>query len=240
MSNLSDIGFPVAGEQDVNQLLMDVLARVEEIPCPPLGWYYRFQDPSGAEIYLQTNRDQELIGFNPGFAGRHVIQVDLLGPVLRDTSELDGGFICRTDSGVRFVFDMPDFRRYRAESFPVRVQLELTAFASNDLICIPGKQPPVEYELSMLSPLPEGNEADDSAAPQAHAAIAGEVVRAARLTNTLSEQDLIEMSASTPLGVINVVADPGLLKGVPEPGDGIKGSFWLCGKIAGADVARDQ
>ena len=76
MSNLSDIGFPVQSEQDVNVLITETIKYVESIRCPQ-GFYLRFSDSSGAEIYLQGNPEQELIGFNPHFDGKSSRKVSL-------------------------------------------------------------------------------------------------------------------------------------------------------------------
>lgn len=145
MSNLSDIGFPVKSEQDVNEMLMSILKHLSQIPAPPFGFYYKFEDESGAQIFLQTNPAQEIIGFNPSFAGKSLRTADLIEPVERDTSELDGAFYARTSAGDRqsessadlenfgFVFDVPDFRKNSNLEFPRSARLQICAFASNDL-----------------------------------------------------------------------------------------------------------
>ncbi len=140
MSNLSDIGFPVQNEQDVNVLITETIKYVESIRCPR-GFYLRFSDTSGAEIYLQGNIEQELIGFNPHFDGKSRRKVGLTKAIERDSSELDGGFHAWAepdedkivDSGeYPFVFDVPDFRMIGEISFPQIQEIQLTAFASND------------------------------------------------------------------------------------------------------------
>ena len=122
MSNLSDIGFPVQSEQDVNVLITETIKYVESIRCPR-GFYLRFSDASGAEIYLQGNIEQELIGFNPHFDGKSRRKVGLIKAVERDSSELDGGFQAwanpSAESGeYQFVFDVPDFRLNDGIEFP--------------------------------------------------------------------------------------------------------------------------
>ena len=67
MSNLSDIGFPVQSEQDVNGLIEDLLSVVKPIRCNQ-GAYYIYTDASGAEMYLQGNAGDELVGFGFGDA----------------------------------------------------------------------------------------------------------------------------------------------------------------------------
>ena len=128
MSNLSDIGFPVQSEQDVNQIIENLLTVVKPIVCSQ-GAYYIYTDDSGAEMYLQGNLSDELIGFNPHFAGKSKRKVCLTRAIERDSSELDGGFhawanpsgASAPESGdYPFVFDAPDFRgrnqRIRAEN----------------------------------------------------------------------------------------------------------------------------
>src|SRR5215213_9300368 len=116
MSNLSDIGFPVQSDEDVNNMIIKVLPFAKNIECAR-GMYLKFSDESGAEMYLQGNFDQELLGFNPHFAGKSRRSVGVTTLIERDASELDGGFYAwanpREEAGgltgdYPFVFDAPD------------------------------------------------------------------------------------------------------------------------------------
>ncbi|HLM62548.1 MAG TPA: hypothetical protein VK308_17230, partial [Pyrinomonadaceae bacterium] len=140
MSNLSDIGFPAKNEQDINNMISHVLEHTETINCPG-GFYLKFSDASDAEIWLQGNLEQELIGFNPHFAGKSRRRVGLTRTITRESSELDGGFYAwanPTNEAVEisgdypFIFDVPDFRTIEQISFPQVCEIQLTAFASND------------------------------------------------------------------------------------------------------------
>jgi len=91
MSNLSDIGFPAKNEQDINNMISHVLEHTETINCPG-GFYLKFSDASDAEIWLQGNSEQELIGFNPHFAGKSRRLVGLIEAIKRESSELDGAY----------------------------------------------------------------------------------------------------------------------------------------------------
>jgi hypothetical protein len=120
MSNLSDIGFPASGDEEIYAMIQSVLPFVKAVPCPQ-GIYYVFSDDSGAEMYLQANHSQELIGFNPHFKGKSRQRVGLTKAIERDSSELDGGYHAwanpiENDNGETtgeypFVFDAPDFAR---------------------------------------------------------------------------------------------------------------------------------
>jgi hypothetical protein len=210
MSNLSDIGFPVAGEQDVNEILMSALKRVSELSCPPFGSYYRHADPSGAELFIQGNADQELVGFNPAFAKGSRTRLVLLRSVERDTSVLDGGFVCRQGAdGPPFVFDTPDFRRYKGISFPREIDAELTAFASADLAVASSSENSAEEQISIA------------------ATVSYSELRENELTG--ASFALIDADAG-PLK-IRIVSDPRLFDKLPGNGDRISGSFWLSGKL---------
>src|SRR5690349_19188921 len=91
MSNLSDIGFPTPDEQAINEMIMHVI-EVAKPTQVERGFYLVYTDSSGAEIYLQGNFDQELVGFNPHFAGKSRRTVALTQSIERDSSVLDGGF----------------------------------------------------------------------------------------------------------------------------------------------------
>src|SRR5215212_5573032 len=158
MSNLSDIGFPVRGEHDVNDVIMKVLENVSEIPCPR-GSYYKFSDASGAAIYLQANASQELIGFNPHFDGKSRRVVALTKAIEKESSELDGAFHAwanpseenNPESGeYPFVFDAPDFRVNINLEFPQNREVQLTAFASSEFQIFAGEQDFYDSQTSEL------------------------------------------------------------------------------------------
>lgn len=236
VSNLSDIGFPVKGEEDVNQMLMDVLSGIEQVACPPFGFYYRFEDSSGAQIFLQVNPVQELMGFNPGFRGLATCRLELVRTIGRDTSDLDGAYVARPASGGGvFVFDLPDFKRVKIASLPIEAEVELSAFASNDLELFPAES--AESGNNILEPLRDTEKAllagdPESPPPQAHVRIDAEIGTAELRTNERTGKDFWAIAAKVPFGEISVVADPDLFEGEPEKSGRLRGSFWLSGKIA--------
>ena len=107
------------------------------------GFYLKYADASGAEIFLQGSREQELVGFNPHFEGTTRREVVLLKSLERDSSPLDGGYVALSNAAAgadgnadsaeyQFVFDVPDFRLNSDFEYPKSCQIQLTAFASND------------------------------------------------------------------------------------------------------------
>lgn len=249
MSNLSDIGFPVAGEQDVNELIMQVLEHVREIRCPN-GFYLKFSDTSGAEIYLQGNKDQELIGFNPHFAGKSRRRVGLARAIERDSSELDGGFFGWADpqslkiehTGMYpFVFDLPDFRTVGEIEFPKILDIQLTAFASSDFGLFNNEQeffatPDPRPKLSSRSFVPSGMFMPDKKStpiepPRPFAFFAGIIKEFELKTNQFSGEQFYWFLIDTTGGEIDVVADPKLVPAEPVVGGIVNGEFWLSGRL---------
>ncbi|MDQ3322439.1 MAG: hypothetical protein M3525_08430 [Acidobacteriota bacterium] len=245
MSNLSDIGFPVRNDEDVNVLITETINRVEAIKCPQ-GFYLRFADSSGAEIFLQGNEKQELVGFNPHFDGKSRRIVRLTRAIERDSSELDGGFCAlanpgeENDSGdYAFVFDVPDFRMVGEIDFPANCEIQLTAFASNDFKIYESEQDyydaqTIEPKLAAKSFVASGLFAaseNDDAPPRPIGIFSGEIKEFELKTNELSKEKFYSFLVETPGGEVDVVADVKLVANEPKIGGVVSGQFWLSGRI---------
>ena len=93
MSNFSDIGFNAETEEDYYQLIEKVYAKSKPIKVKE-GIYVVYSDESGAELWLQFNKSNELIGINPHYKGKSKRLVCLTSRIDQDTSILDGSFHC--------------------------------------------------------------------------------------------------------------------------------------------------
>lgn len=252
MSNLSDIGFPVRSEHDVNQVIMDIMNHLTTVPCPPRGFYFKFADSSGAEIYMQTNPAQEILGFNPAFNGKSRRKVGLTAIIERDTSELDGAFHAWANPTTEdiensgeypFVFDVPDFRTKDQIQLPKVLEIQLTAFASKDFYVFAGKEdfdssqagePAVasrSFIPSGLYSFDENGGMVDIDPPQAHGILTGEIREFELQTNEFTGEKFYWFRVDTFGGEIDVVADINLVKTEPKVDGIVRGSFWLSGKI---------
>lgn len=259
MSNLSDIGFPTPDEQAVNEMIMHVLEVAKPVECPR-GFYLIYSDKSGAEIYLQGNFEQELVGFNPHFAGKSRRGVALTKAIERDSSILDGGFYAwanpRDDSGESgdypFVFDVPDFRMIENLQFPQMADIQLTAFASNDFQIFESeadhhKAQESELKYASKSFVPSGLIAFDEAGGSLDLSVArpigmfaGEIKEFDLKTNELSGQEFYWFLVETLGGEVDVVADPKLIAKEPQAGGIVSGQFWLSGRIINRDGQDKQ
>lgn len=252
MSNLSDIGFPVRHEGDVNDVIMSVLNHVGEVRCPR-GFYLKFSDKSGAELYLQGNFDQELIGFNPHFAGKSKRKVGLTQVIEREASELDGGFHAwanpsdenvETSGEYPFVFDLPDFRTVPALQLPQIVDIQLTAFASNDFKIFESEtefnesqESEIKYASKSFVPTgliavqSSGAESVDFNLVRPVGQFAGEIKEFELRTNSLTNAEFYWFLVETLGGEIDVVSDPKWIETEPKIGGIVSGQFWLSGRI---------
>jgi hypothetical protein len=249
MSTLSDIGFPTPDEQAVNDMIMHVLEVAKPEKCER-GFYIVYSDESGAEIFLQGNLQQELIGFNPHYAGKSRRKVGLKKAIERESSELDGGFEAWANpidedgeiSGeYPFVFDAPDFRAINDLQFQRIAELQLTAFASNDFKIFQSqsdyeKSQIGEAQLAAKSFIPTGMFLPDEKAtpiepPRPVGMFAGEIKEYELKTNQLSGEKFYWLLVETYGGEIDVVADPKLIVDEPKIGGIVSGQFWLSGRV---------
>ncbi len=251
MSNLSDIGFPVQSEQDVNEMITMILEKqmVEQITCPN-GFYYKSADESGAEIYLQGNSNQELIGFNPHYAGKSSFTVCLTKAVERDSSELDGGFFAWANPRVAnepetgeypFVFDVPDFRVNENMQFPRNARIQLTAFASNDFNIYESEAEfndalEMETDIAVKSFAASGLFMRDEAAtpiepPRPIGVVSGVVKEYELKQNQMTNEKFYWFLIETRGGEIDLVADQKLISGEPRKGEIVRAHCWLSGRI---------
>lgn len=248
MSNLSDIGFPVQNEQDVNGLIENLLSVVKPIRCPQ-GAYYVYSDASGAEMYLQGNAGDELVGFNPHYAGKSRRTVCLTESIERDSSELDGGFRAwanppdesGTSGDYPFVFDAPDFRINTNPHFPRVCQIQLTAFASNDFKIYRSETDYYDSQtetphFAAKSFIPSGLFMPDETAtpiepPRPIGIFSGEIKAFELKRNERTKAGFYWFLVETLGGETDVVADPKLISDEPEIGGIVSGQFWLSGRL---------
>ena len=230
-------------------MISHVLELAETVRCPQ-GFYLKFADASGAEIWVQGNFEQELIGFNPHFAGKSRRLVGLTRAIERESSILDGGFHAWaepdadkiTDSGeYPFVFDVPDFRTIEKINFPSLQEIQLTAFASNDFVIYKSEKDYLdaqdsEIKFAAKSFIPSGLFTPDEEKtavepPRPIGIFTGEIKEFELKTNELSNEKFYWFLVETLGGEVDVVADVKLIASEPQIGGIVSGQFWLSGRI---------
>jgi hypothetical protein len=245
-SNFSTIGLAIASVEDLHALI-DRIGPLAEGLAAPGGVYFRWADPSGAEVWIQVNDDNEVTGVNVHFAGRSAVRVGLTARIPpAGPSALDGSFHGwaspsseAPDSGCYpFVFDAPDFRLHDGLAVPAHADVQIAAFAHHVAMFESvaayeaGQEGDIKYAPQSFITYglftPEGESAKP---PRALAIFTGHVVAAEEKINAFTGRAFYSAFVETFGGSYDVVIDPELLPGLPAAGGVVQGSFWLSGKI---------
>lgn len=251
MSNFSNIGFNVTTQEEFQQLLEKAYRTSNQIKIDE-GAYSVFKDNSGAELHMQFNKKNELLGANPHFKGISKRTVCLTNAVEKPESELDGAFHCwadpseenNPDSGAYpFVFDLPDFKTIGQIEFPKNFDIQLTAFAQELSIYDSEKQ----YDESQTSEpkwatqsfVPSGlfsfGEGDsDPNPPQATGIFTGIIKQFEKKRNELTSEEFYWLLVDTLGGEVDVVADIRYFEKEPVVNGILQGQFWLSGQLINA------
>jgi hypothetical protein len=258
-SHFSTIGFPLKSADEFRALAMQVVDDCASLDCPQ-GRYLRWSSPSGAELWLQANADNNLVGMLPHFSGESAVRVGLTDRVTRpDATALDGAFYGWAspadddpESGCYpLVFDTPDFLLHHGLQLPAIVEAQVAAFAHEISL-----YPSVEaYDASLppAGPNPENPEmlvaarGLDSQAfipsgtfipgggvidpPQAHAIFTGHILKTEARCNELTGREFWWALVESYGGIYDVVIDAELVEDAPRVGGVVNGTFWLSGRV---------
>jgi hypothetical protein len=247
MSNFSNIGFKVATEEEFQQLLETAYNTSVQIKING-GSYSVFTDPSGAELYLQFNKKDEIIGVNPHFKGKSRRTVRLTNAIERPASELDGAFHCWADpsednvpyiGAYPFVFDLPDFKTIGHIDFAKNHEIQLTAFAHELSIFDSEKEygdsQTSDFKFATQSFIPSGLfspvDDQDPDPPQAVGIFTGIIKEFERKRNGLTQEEFYWLLVDTLGGEVDIVADIRFFERDPVVNGIVQGQFWLSGQL---------
>lgn len=245
-SHFSTIGLAIDSEEALFDLAQQIGPEAEAIETPA-GLYFRWQDESGAELWLQTDTSgQNFLGVNPHFQGLSQVRVGLTerisGP---DYTPLDGSFQAwaeptdnpPTSGTYPFIFDTPDFRTHDDDALPGIVTVQIAAFAyeveffAEEAAFHASQTGEVKFSTQSFIPIGLFHDEGSESAASATAFFTGIVRVAEERTNTLTDRTFYWALVETLGGTFDVVIDPQLLPELPSPGGVISGSFWLSGRI---------
>ena len=232
MSTLTDIGFHAKGDEQINDMIIGILPNAVKLECED-GFYLRFSDASGAELYLQGNKSHEMIGFNPHFLGSGTNRLQLTRSISREASELDGGFLAefRDASGevIRFVFDVPDFKTLKFRDIAVEADVQLCAFATNDFTIEDGE---IEESFRPVDILQGAEVPSDLSVVRPAAEISGRIISSELKKNANTGHDFHSVQIESKGLVMDVAVDPILVTTELSPGKCVSGGFWLSGRVS--------
>ncbi|MFQ5795765.1 MAG: hypothetical protein ACE5JP_12035 [Candidatus Bipolaricaulia bacterium] len=245
-SHFSTIGLRVASKEELAALAERVAPISDQIEVKS-GRYFRWSSESGAELWLQVDRQNNLIGINPHFTGSSVVRVGLTKSVTRsDDTVLDGAFYAWADpeeddpetGSYPLVFDCPDSHSYSDLRLPSLAKAQIAAFAHELLVY----ESPEAYDESQTDGLkfasqsfiPSGLlalQAESIEPPEAYAIFTGHVLKCESKFNDLTEEPFHWALVETLGGVYDVVIDPEFIEVPPVVGGIVSGVFWLSGRL---------
>lgn len=210
----------------------------------------RWQDPSGAELWIYVDTSGAMKSVQPHFAGGPRMRLEIQAIVERpELSPYDGGFLCLTQEGgsnpslgggFPVVFDAPDFPDVKEAMLTAKHDVELAGFAV-ELNVYPTEEAFREAQPD-LSPLevpaflPAGMVAQtEGGQPTAHALMVGKALESDSVENQLTRREFVRIRIETPAGPIDLIVDPGMVEGLPKNGDIIQAGAWLSGRITPED-----
>ena len=205
----------------------------------------RWQDASGAELWIYVDESGHLASVQPHFTGGHCLSLEIQVMVARpEVSAFDGGFVSwsgpgsveQSAGGMPVVFDVPDFIDAKVLALPIRRDVELVGFAVEvEAYSSEEELREVQPDLKPL-PLPAFIPAGligamEGVQPTAHALIVGRLLLAERVKNELTGGEFIRLRVETPADPLDIVAEPGLVPELPEEGDVVQVGAWISGRV---------
>ena len=255
-SHFSTLGMAVDGEDELLQLA-EVIGPLAQPVGFDGGTYFHWHDPSGAELWLQVNADNEFTGISPHFAGQSRVIVRLAHRVrAADAGPFDGGFYAWADpagesddadtpdvQGVYpMVVDSPEFARLAPLDLPATVPMQIAAFAHEveaydteaDFDAAQRSEGADGPRMAAESFIPSGlfhPDGGETSLPEARVIMNGRVLSSERRTNVFTKQPFVTALVQTVGGTYDAVIDVSLLDRAPKVGGILSGSFWLSGRV---------
>jgi hypothetical protein len=247
---MTSIGFEAHSREDFEKLAEYAFNSGERIKTKK-GIYSFSEFGQGIELWLQMNKNNEIIGLDPHYSGLSRIKVRITNEIISNSdSILDGSFHAWADpdeseeSGAYpFVFDMPNRANYGDIDLPQIISIQLVAFADElsvfDTEDDFNKSQDGELKFAAESFIPSGLFGDQDA-PSATAIFTGKVIETSLITNEYTGVSFSWSLVKTLGGEIDVVVDKDLLSKEIFPGGIITGSFWLSAKFIDNPVLKEK
>ncbi len=254
-NHFSTIGMLVDSEEQMSELAQKASENSAEISCRD-GHYLKWSSDDGAELWLQIDKNNNLVGLTPSFSGESVMRVGITNHVQRpDDTAFEGaihGWANPPEEDLElgeypFVFDLVDKAIYGELDFPFYSEVILSAFAheisvyatEDEYDSQQTEEPKFASESFIPSGLFNSNDEEESYS-EPFAIFTGKVVDYKKLNNPLTGGEYHWALVKTLGGTIDVVCDPVLVKGAIVKHGIISGSFWLNGKIKDPKIKSKQ
>ncbi|MFN8396594.1 MAG: hypothetical protein U0176_18360 [Bacteroidia bacterium] len=240
MRNLANIGFEAHSLEEF-QRLAEMAYRHGKAYRSGRVQYYLFQDPSGAELWVQIDENDEIAGMNCHFHTDRQIDAEILHAQAYEDRPMDGSLearALRVDAGLPgnaarpvFAFDLPDAQLVPPVHLPVMGHVNLVAFAREVHVyenvedyrqAHPGRP------LEGLRPI-EGDSQPGKISSLMR--LDGIVEQAQRKHNAKTGRDFIWLQLKTSIGHLDVVVATRSLPFLPQMGQVFDGDVRLSGRV---------
>jgi hypothetical protein len=245
-NHFCDIGIP----GNTNESLMEMINRAIEEGITILtkkGHYIKWSSKSGAQLWMQFNKKNELIGVTPFFEGKSNFKVGITKKIIRrGDTDLEGAFYGwanptndKVDNGFYpFVFDLVNIGEYKKLKLPNIEYIKLVGFA-HEVEVFPSEE---AYNLLQLgkpgfasqSFIPSGLFSEGfkkNKKPLSEALITGKIIETKNCINELTQMGYIWILVETYGGEIDLVLDTNMITENININGIISGNFYLCGKM---------
>ena len=247
MNHLSTIGFDVRNSEEFFSLAREVKQQ-SQVFSVNNGQYLKWAGNDGEQLWIQVDKDDNLIGMNPHFKGQSSVSIELDKRLQRHSdSLLDGCFhgwvgpvTGDLDQRLRpLLIDLPDAAFHSNLKLPGRVNAQIAAFTHDIKLydALPEEKAKNKchevkfaYNSAVAANLFRRHSVSNEI-PDAMASLSGTVVDAAYRQNQITGTSYYWMLVSTLGGSYDVVADQALLPTLPAAGCRLTGTFWLSAKL---------
>lgn len=245
-SHFSDIGIPYNSEEEMDNLIHIALKTSKKIQCK-YGYYLIWSSHTGVQLWIQANKNNNLIGVTPFFDGESSFNAGITKLIKRKN---DTKFECAIHAWANppkenptfgyypFVFDLINYGEYDKHKLPYLAKIKLTAFGNEvsiykDETAFHENQKP-KPGFASKSFIPAGLFTPDgkkTIPPTSYAIFTGIILEHKLFINELTQQTFHWLLVNTYGGIIDVVIDPSCINETIEINGIISGSFYLIGKI---------
>lgn len=240
------IGFKASDFKDFTRFL-DLADEKGFHPQSPRGLYVYWPVGAGIEFWIAFDKQQKPLSFHPHYLGSSRVTVKLLRMIEVESflsGELHVEVNPRSDGTFDYplVFQVPSWdythsilhEKIPQGTGPAVFTAQITAFA-NELRCYDSEEayytsPAEQKTFSANYFVPTGLFVEGNV-PNPSAGFAGRVLQTRVLTNPATAQKTLYLSVQTFGMVIDVVADPKIVKGRPKLGGTVSGQFSLSGRM---------
>lgn len=241
ITDFRTIGYTVNSAEDLMRWASFAQSHGKKIDIPNKGAYYCLRSESGAELWAQSNLNNQIMGLHPGFSGVSEIQIKAEPFINEQFTVLDGGYDCwliTDEQEYPLIFEAPNFCEIPTENNVIEYAAQVSAFAKEVSIFNDQEEMNSDSKFgswASKSFVPIGTfpslENDTDFTPGPIAFFTGFIksveLRKNEITNVSFYWFLIDSLSAE----YDVLVDPQLINKQPKVGQILAGKFYLSGKI---------